>query len=289
MDNRMAADRKNVRRKIVGKWIEEELRRCKSLHYRYARRLKVLSESGTPPAIIYTEKNGELYYSESWTEDGVRKTRYLGKASSPDVREAKERRFFETALKALDKHVDGLDRFAAAFTRFEPSEVNGALPRAYRLSNEELERIAGADEGDDWYRVAMKIKEHSERSLSEQFKAGRKHRAKDGTMTRSKSELSIANALIDRDIKYFFELPLTIGRQTIHPDFTFYSYSRGKVMYWEHAGMLGDEGYRKEFAERVSMYIAGGYVPCVDVIFTFDTSDGCLDASMIEAVIDDYM
>lgn len=284
-----AITRKNVRKSIVGRWVEQEIQRCKALHYRYARRLKILSESGVPASIRYTEKNGELYYSEAWNEYGVRKTRYLGKAESKEVAEAKEKRFLEAALRELDRHTSQLDKFAEAFGRFDPSEVNAALPRAYRFSDKALEMVAGSDEETEWYMKAIRLKEASEKGLSDYFKYGRRHGAKDGTATRSKSEMSIANALFDRGIKYLYELPLIIKGVPIHPDFTFYSYSRGKVMYWEHAGMLGDEDYRQKFAERVSMYIAGGFVPGVDVIFTFDTADGALDAAMIEAVIDEYM
>ena len=288
MKNNLHTDRRNVRKAIVDRWVDQELKRCKSLHYRYARRLKVLSDSGVLTAIRYTEKNGELYYSEFWTEEGVRKTRYLGKSASKEVLEAKERRFLEKALKVLDKHTDRLIKFAGSFGRFDPSEINDALPIAYRFSDEELRTVAGTDEESEWYLKAMRLKEESERKLSDYFKNGRKHTAKDGTIVRSKSELSIANALIDRGIKYFYELPLTIKGVPVHPDFTFYSFSRGKVMYWEHAGMLGSEEYRASFADRVSQYIKGGYVPGVDVIFTFDTSDGSLDAGIIEAVIDEY-
>ena len=289
MKNSLRPERKNIRKTIVDLWVEQELKRCKSLHYKYARRLKVLSDSGVLTAIRYTEKNGELYYSETWTEEGVRKTRYLGKSNSKEVREAKERRFLEKALKTLDKHTDRLCRFADDFGRFDPSEVNAALPIAYRFSEEELDTVAGANEESAWYRDALRLKESSERRLSDYFKNGRKHRAKDGTMVRSKSEMSIANALADRGIKYIYELPLIIKGIPIHPDFTFYSFSRGKVIYWEHVGMLGEEEYRAGFAERVSKYIEGGFVPGVDVIFTFDTADGTLDTGIIEAVIDEYM
>lgn len=289
MSNYDGSDRANERTSIVRQWIADELKRCSSFHYRFTRRLNQYNEEGIPGELSYSEKNGEMYYSERWTEDGVRKTRYLGKSDSKEVQKAQEMRFLGSALDELDKHTARLGKFASAFTRFDPAEVNSKLPKAYRLSEAALRTVTGLDEEEKWYREALRDKEISERRLSDFFKSGRKHSAKDGTLVRSKSEVSIANALFDRGIKYIYESPLTVNNVPMHPDFVFYSYSRGRVIYWEHVGMLGDEDYRAEFADRVSQYIKGGFVPCVDVIFTFDTWDGNIDSAMIEAIIDEYM
>ena len=60
-------------------------------------------------------------------------------------------------------------------------------------------------------------------------------------------------------------------------------------MIWEHAGMMGDEGYRLKFADRMNLYLNGGYTPNVDVIFSFDTAEGRLDSRLISRIIDEYL
>lgn len=270
-------------------WADREAQRCRNLHYKYARRLGVLSSCDLPDAISHIERNGSCYYYAVTITNGVRKRSYLGKQDNPIVMQVKEKRFLEKALVELDKRLSELEAHGNTLKRFSDEEVNDALPKAYRLSDEMLKEIAGKDEEEKWYLEAIKAKERDEQRQTEFFKSGRIHTAKDGTCVRSKSELSIANALVDRGIKYVYEMPFRVNGLPLHPDFMFYSYSRGKAMIWEHAGMMGNEGYRIGFADRVDQYIVGGYVPCVDVIFTFDKTDGSIDSSMIDAIIDEYM
>lgn len=45
----------------------------------------------------------------------------------------------------------------------------------------------------------------------------------------------------------------------------------------------------ENFVKNISTYIYGGYVPCVDVVFTFDTIAGDLDTRTIDAIIDEYL
>ena len=269
--------------------ISREIDRCKRLRYRFLRRYNRLSEMRLPEALRFTEKKGKKYYSEMWSENGQKKSRYLGKNENETVQLVQEKHFYELALKQLDEHIDVLEAFQKNELIFDPSAANDELPRAYRLSDESLEKAMGPDEEEKWYSEAKKKRAESYKKASDYYKAAHKHYAKDGTPMRSKSEVNIANALIDWGIKYVYEMPLRVMGLPFEPDFSFYSHSRGKVMLWEHAGMLGDEEYRRDFAERLSIYIKAGYVPCVDLILTFDTTDGNLDTRLIDAVIEEYL
>lgn len=275
--------------KKAGAIIGREIDRCKRLRYRLVRRYNRLSEASIPEMLRFTEKNGKKYYSEMWRENGKKKSRYLGTEENETVQRVQEKHFYEHALKLLNEHIDTLESFQKNDLIFDPVAANGELPMAYKLSFENLEKIIGSNEEDKWYSEAKKKKEEAYKKASDYYKAAHKHYAKDGTPMRSKSEVHIGNALIDRGIKYIYEMPLTVMGLPFEPDFAFYSHSRGKVMLWEHAGMLGDEEYRRDFAERLSIYIKAGFVPCVDIILTFDTADGNIDTRLIDVVIDDYL
>jgi len=64
------------------------------------------------------------------------------------------------------------------------------------------------------------------------------HRTARGEMVRSKSEVIIANALTAKCVDYAYERPLTIEGVTKYPDFTIEDMESGRILYWEHCGML---------------------------------------------------
>lgn len=270
-------------------WIDAELSVCKKLHYRFARRLGTMEKMELPERISYTTKLGKKYYNSTNEENGKRRTRYLGTEDSVVVQQTQEKRFLKKALSELDMNISDLESAMNSLRVFNVKEVNRSLPKSYIMSDELLAKVAGLSEEERWYTAALKEKEISEKQLSDFFKSGRKHSAKDGTKLRSKSEVIIANALIDKEIKYIYESTIKINNMPLHPDFVFYSYSRSRPLIWEHAGMMGDEKYRKEFADKLSAYIEGGYIPCVDIIFSFDTTDGNVDSELIDRLIEEYM
>ena len=64
------------------------------------------------------------------------------------------------------------------------------------------------------------------------------HRTSTGLAVRSKSELSVFDALLNAKLKPEYEKPLTFGGSTRYPDFTVEDDISGRTVYWEHLGML---------------------------------------------------
>lgn len=270
-------------------WVAKDLAGCKAMHQRLARRLSSLSKTGLSDKLLFTTKKGRKYYSEAWLEDGNRRTRYLGTADNEDVQLIQEKRFLEKSLVALKKRIRDLEKGMQILEPLDMYALNASLPAAYRMSDDSIARIVGPDESARWFAEALREKEYIDARSPQKFIGRLTKTAKDGTKMRSKSEVIIANELINRGIPYIYEMPVTVGNITLHPDFIFYSYSRSKPMMWEHAGMLGDDLYRKDFADRMSLYMRCGIVPCTDMILTFDTADGDIDARLINDVIDEYL
>jgi hypothetical protein len=85
------------------------------------------------------------------------------------------------------------------------------------------------------------------------YAEGKIHRTLAEVMVRSKSEVIIANLLFDRDIPFTYELPLYAPDGTFYlPDFTV-TWS-GEKWYWEHVGLLNDEGYRNHWETKKAWY-----------------------------------
>lgn len=81
-----------------------------------------------------------------------------------------------------------------------------------------------------------------------------------GEFVRSKSEWIIAALLDKAGIKYSYEHPLFINGIRYWPDFTIHDEESGAVWYWEHAGMLSDNDYRRRWNTKLLAYRAGGIV-----------------------------
>src|SRR3546814_887088 len=90
---------------------------------------------------------------------------------------------------------------------------------------------------------------------SDWYESGKIHEALSGDMVRSKSEVIIANLLHQAGIPFTYEDPLYAGDGSFFlPDFTLRV--GGEKYFWEHWGMLSDEGYSAHRDQKKSWYEA---------------------------------
>ncbi len=109
------------------------------------------------------------------------------------------------------------------------------------------------------------------------------HRAKNGEAMRSKSEVIVANILLDLNLNPRYEEPLYAKDSDSDfrlPDFTV-SYE-GDTFYWEHLGMLTLPSYRESWNRKKQWYKDNGYWD--QVITSEDKSDGGIDAELITSI-----
>ena len=96
-----------------------------------------------------------------------------------------------------------------------------------------------------------------------------------------------------RDIIYKYEKPLEIvekGRmKTIYPDFSIMNVHTGKIVYWEHAGLMDDAFYANEFVRKMNMYSLNGLIPGKDVVVTYETSLTPLDIKVVNKLIKELL
>jgi ATP-dependent exoDNAse (exonuclease V) alpha subunit len=107
------------------------------------------------------------------------------------------------------------------------------------------------------------------------------HRTRKGDLVRSKSEVIVANMLIDLGISYEYEKPLyskTDPKDFRLPDFTV-KYE-GEQFYWEHLGMLFEPGYKEEWVNKEKWYKENGYYD--RLIISKDGPNGRIDSKEIE-------
>ena len=112
------------------------------------------------------------------------------------------------------------------------------------------------------------------------------HRTVRGELVRSKSEVSIANALHYNGLDYEYEPELKIEDKVKRPDFKVEDYDTGVVWYWEHCGMMTDPLYRKRWEDKKKFYEKNGIVEGKNLIVTCDDERGGIDTDLIQKIIE---
>lgn len=116
------------------------------------------------------------------------------------------------------------------------------------------------------------------------------HKTARGELVRSKSEVIIADALFDFHINYEYEKELDLGDDGIKsPDFTIEDAESGVTYYWEHCGMLSDDGYRRRWEAKCAVYKKHNIVEGENLIVSEDKPDGSIDSKEIRKLIEKYL
>lgn len=114
---------------------------------------------------------------------------------------------------------------------------------------------------------------------------GRIQTSPGGISVRSKSELVIEGRFEHFGVEAIYEQRIWIDKYHLHPDFTIRRRTDGETIYWEHAGGMSEEKYRRDHKWRMQIYEDNGIVPWKNLIVTYDDEDGGLDARIVDALI----
>lgn len=207
--------------------------------------------------------------------------KYLGPESNETVCKVRERKYYDSLLKIIDTDIQLLRTIDEGFVIPNHQTVLSKLPNVYQqtmpLSMQQISSKAA-----EWKR----LKEQEKARYAPFRPEDLKHRALDGTMMRSLSEVNIANYLISLGITFVYELPLTRHGKTIIPDFTILSPIDNKTMIIiEHQGAIGNEAYDDKFMRTLRFYLQTELVPNKDVFFTFNHMNGNLDLRQIDNIL----
>ena len=119
------------------------------------------------------------------------------------------------------------------------------------------------------------------------YAENRIHKTKGGFLVRSKSEVIVANELINSEINLTeknYEQKLQSRKNSFDyklPDFTFSV--EGVEYYWEHLGMLAVESYKKSWERKLRWYKENGYDS--RLIVSQDGEDGSINSEEITKIV----
>lgn len=112
------------------------------------------------------------------------------------------------------------------------------------------------------------------------------HKVRDREIfVRSKSELVIANMLVEHKIEFHYErLFESVGGGYRLPDFTFID-AAGDLIIWEHLGLLHQPAYRQDWERKLTFYQSNGFNLGQNLFTTADSPTGALNSDEVLLVI----
>ena len=235
--------------------------------------------------VMYPSQKKDTDRTYYYTKQNM-KPKYLGNEKSDIVWKVKRARNIAYAKTAVESDIALLEKLVNGFkfTGFE--DITLALPKTYRLRK--------IDYHDDLPQIArnwIKRKEAEKAGYGPWHPEGLIHTVSNGIKVRTKSEMAIAEILLRNRIPFVYELPHRLHNgKIVHTDFTILSTIDYKTeILIEHEGSMDDSVYRQKHAWRVENYYMTGYVPNVDLFFTFDGANGSVDGTAVQRIVDGWL
>lgn len=262
-----------------------ELKILKNRKQEFADRLDLLEPYRNTLLKRDRNRRGGYYYSIK--PEGFDKFKYVGKGSDPKIMRVKEAAFLQKSITLIDKNIKFITDLLDGYQEFDFQSVNLLLPKTYR-SEKLIASSAYQAAGKRWKAEKLAF----QKQFPENYPEHKTERTSDGTMVKSKNEAHIYDRFLDAGFYHIYELPLPSKDYgpPLYPDFTILSPIDLKTeIIVEHVGKLDDLKYGEGFAARVRRYILNGYIPGVNLFFTFNDKDGHIDSIQINKVIADVL
>ncbi len=243
--------------------------KCKDLSFYEGFQLKDKAKKQTRP--FYSVKRpGESRFS------------YAGDSSTPEVQAVKEYRYYEEALKVVERNIIVMEDFLNVYRQTRADYINDLLPKVYKLPRRDA-LLKLEPEVEQWIHEKQIIK-----SKYPVFNpAGLTVAAFDGTLMRSRAECIHYEAFYIYDVPNIFEFPYETGNDVLSPDFTALDVYLMEPKIFEHLGnwfhkdMVKRRQYRTESIDRWDQFAQLGFYPEVNLFLTFGAGESFFDAQAI--------
>lgn len=230
--------------------------------------LSVINNAPPGKLEIYQNRHNTKWYVKP--DDGERC--YLPKKEYKTAKRLAEKRIAELRLSILEKELRATKFYLNHYPK--ESELNNLLKTEALFT-----QITNNGDYIPWERQPF--------ASNPTFSDTLKYPSPSGHMLRSKSECLIDIALFHRNIPFRYENELSISGNICYPDFTIYNERTGEFKYWEHFGMMDNPLYRKKAIEKINTYLANGFLPGINIYFTYETQSLPLTMLVIDKVIDE--
>ncbi len=239
-------------------------------------------------SLIIKYRGGRTSFYHTTKKDGKSIQKYLPKSNHELLSCMVKKRYQKIMLKADAVELSAIQEFQKAYQRrmcesdqrfVENSEVQSILSEQRRGNKAKSPAIR--EKVMRWSKESYKKSNKKEEHLT--VPTGQ------GLWVRSKSEALIVSALRKYQIPFRYECALDVIYKddffTAYPDFTIMDPLTGKIYYWEHCGLMGDEGYEEDLQRKLQYYPENQIYPFQNLIMTYEDKEHPLSYEEIEATI----
>ena len=226
-----------------------------------------------------SNSHGEVqYYRISLDpKEGTTKKTYLNPYEKETALKLAQASYEERLQRLLQKN---LKRIRALNKNYEDNEISQIYARLSPYRKKLVKPVEMTLDG--WKAIPYAGLNYQEED--------RKILTNNGERVRSKSEKILADLFRSRSLVYKYECPLSLKNgQVVYPDFTFFSQSLQKEIYWEHDGMMDDPDYAEKAIAKIQKYEKNGILRGVNLIVTYETSSNSLDSHWANILIDQLL
>ena len=209
--------------------------------------------------LITRKRKGKLYFYHRVpnAEFGITKNPNL-------IYKLARKPYLIQSIKNRTKNIQHLQKFLNNISQSVPYKQSSSIPFDISLNKDEIE----------WLNSASSHNPYKPENLV--------YKTASGIFVRSKSERIISDRLFSHGIIFKYEPSLNIGEKTIFPDFLILR-KDGKIVIWEHNGLMQNEEYFLKTVHRVRQYNDAGFYQHDNLICTEERD--ILDEDRLDDII----
>lgn len=263
----------------IEEWKKESEQILRLLKKEYNRKTKIQSEQNKIPRIYGSISNGkpQFFHLEKKDKKYIRK--YIPKSQINNVKTQLQNEYSESTIKKLEENIALIDRFLNKYKQNRAWTYFDTLPTAKK------QLISPVFLTDKDYILKWQSESYNPKEFAQDSP---KHFTAHGERVRSKSEVIIADTLMQFGIPYKYEVPLQLENIIVHPDFCCLNIKTRQEIFWEHLGMMDDIEYVNRNCQKLHKYNECGYYLGSDLIISWETSNTPLNKDDVEKLIRKY-
>ena len=231
----------------------------------------------------FTKPSGRKYYN--YKRPGFKKFKYLGKETCEDVQNVKEAHYYKISIPKIRTNLELCRQTLQRLERTDYDSIVEVLPKVYSGAALKTESVFRKNDlARDWKARNEAYKESKGPWFPEDLTCTTVDRKK----VRSKSEALIYNHYYNENCTFVYELPIELFQGIMrHPDFTVLCETDwSSFILHDHEGRYGFNEDRKRYNNDMYLYWKKGFIPGINIFYTFDDPNGGFDITVVQNIID---
>ena len=245
------------------------------------RKIRILKDNliSAPEGVLYIKHDGELTRFYRKLPDQSKHIYLSSKTDKELIKKLSNKNYSSKALKSAEEELKILNRLLK-------HENDNPLSGVYDCFDESVRQFIDPVE----INVKEKIRLFKQRipTDSSQFIRTGQYVIKTtrGEYVKSMAEFIIAESLLKHNVPYIYEDKVkTIDNQRYKPDFTAINIRTGKILLWEHFGMLENPKYLDDNISKLESFRLMGCYPGNGMIITMSSKQQPIKEETVDYIV----